>query len=384
MRTLQLFLSSSFLCAGLAAQTPAPATADKPGTVAQAQSPAATRWQELETKQNTRMRGLQRGDAAARETAMKEVVAECQAFAAEFPKTVEASKAWLKVAQIASMTKDKEVAGKALVALDVDVLDFPSVVSAAVLAKRADLTDHQGRLLEAAKKKAKSLDERLELVTAIRSGMQDAEGADKLMAEIEAGATADEDKAMLAMHKARGLRRNKVDDYKAALADVAAKYPATKAGKSASAKLLAASLAVGSDPVPFSTKDMDGKDVSVADYKGKVLLIDFWATWCGPCMAELPHVLETYQEFHDQGFEILGISLDRDTDKDKLVQTIKDRGMSWRHVYDGKFWNAEIAQLHDVNSIPFTLLIGKDGKVAAMSLRGDALKKAVQAALAVK
>jgi thiol-disulfide isomerase/thioredoxin len=384
MRALQLFLSSSFLCIGLSAQTPTPATADKPGTVAQAPSSAATRWQELEAKQATRMRGLQRGDAAARETAMKEVVAECEAFAAEFPKTAEASKAWLKVAQIAGMTKDKEAAGKALVALDVEVLDFASVVSAAVLAKRADLMDHQGRLVEAAKKKAKSLDERLELVTAMRAGMQDAEGADKLMAEIEAAATADEDKAMLAMHKARGLRRNKADEYKAALADVVAKFPATKAGKTAAAKLLAAGLAVGSDPVPFTTKDMDGKDVSVADYKGKVLLIDFWATWCGPCMAELPHVLETYQELHDQGFEILGISLDRDTDKDKLLQTIKDRGMSWRHVYDGKWWSAEVAQLHDVNSIPFTLLIGKDGKVAGMSLRGDDLKKAVKAALAAK
>ena len=164
MRALQLFLSSSFLCIGLSAQTPTPATADKPGTVAQAPSSAATRWQELEAKQATRMRGLQRGDAAARETAMKEVVAECEAFAAEFPKTAEASKAWLKVAQIAGMTKDKDAAGKALVAMDVDMLDFASVVGAAVLAKRADLVDHQGRLVDAAKKRAKSLDERLERI----------------------------------------------------------------------------------------------------------------------------------------------------------------------------------------------------------------------------
>jgi thiol-disulfide isomerase/thioredoxin len=127
---------------------------------------------------------------------------------------------------------------------------------------------------------------------------------------------------------------------------------------------------------------MDGKDVSPADYKGKVLLIDFWATWCGPCMQELPNVLAAYEKHHAAGFEILGISLDRERDKDKLVQTIKDKGMSWRHVFDGKYWQAEIAQLHDVSAIPFTILIGRDGKVIATNVRGEKLEAMVAKALA--
>jgi peroxiredoxin len=149
-------------------------------------------------------------------------------------------------------------------------------------------------------------------------------------------------------------------------------------------KLAAANLKAGSDPVAFTTKDLDGKSVSPADYKGKVLLIDFWATWCGPCMKELPNVLAAYEEYHTQGFEILGVSLDREGDLEKLKTTIKDQKMNWRHVYDGKYWQAEIAVLHDIQSIPATILIGKDGKVVGLNLRGDKLGPAIKEALEAK
>jgi alkyl hydroperoxide reductase subunit AhpC len=101
-------------------------------------------------------------------------------------------------------------------------------------------------------------------------------------------------------------------------------------------------------------------------------------------MAELPHVLEAYEAHHAAGFEILGISLDRASDEDKLRKTIAEKGMSWRHIFDGKYWQAEVAQLHDVSSIPFTVLVGKDGKVVATNLRGAKLGEAVKAALEAK
>lgn len=131
------------------------------------------------------------------------------------------------------------------------------------------------------------------------------------------------------------------------------------------------------DTMEIKFTSLDGKEVDLAAMKGKVILIDFWATWCGPCIAELPHVIATYEKYQDQGFEVIGISLDQETDREKLKTFIKDRNMTWPQYFDGKGWGNEIAQQYGISSIPATFLIGKDGTVAATNLRGDALDEAV-------
>ena len=140
-------------------------------------------------------------------------------------------------------------------------------------------------------------------------------------------------------------------------------------------------LKVGAAPFPIIGKDLAGKAASLNDYKGKVLLLDFWATWCGPCVAELPNVIAAYSKYHTKGFEILGISLDQADARPKLEKFIADQKMPWRQVYDGKFWEAANAEAYGVRSIPFTLLIGRDGKIAAVGARGPALAPAIEAAL---
>jgi peroxiredoxin len=139
----------------------------------------------------------------------------------------------------------------------------------------------------------------------------------------------------------------------------------------------------GSDPKPFpeGVKDLDGKPISYDDYKGKILLIDFWATWCNPCVQEMPNVVDAYKKFHDKGFDVLGISLDGDgaaAAKTAVLKFAGKTGMPWRQFADGKHFQNVVAQEWEVSGIPHTVLIGRDGKIVRTGLRGKSLHKAVE------
>jgi thiol-disulfide isomerase/thioredoxin len=140
-------------------------------------------------------------------------------------------------------------------------------------------------------------------------------------------------------------------------------------------------LTPGAMPLPITGKDMLGKAVSLDQFRGKVLLLDFWATWCGPCVAELPNVVAAYGKYHGKGFEVVGISLDQPDSRDKLIKFTQDNKMPWQQIYDGKYWEASNATAYGVSGIPFTVLVGRDGKIAAVDARGNALAPAIEAAL---
>jgi len=150
----------------------------------------------------------------------------------------------------------------------------------------------------------------------------------------------------------------------------------------ASANKIQDALAVGTKFPDFNEKDLDGKSLSVANYKGKVVLIDFWATWCGPCVGELPNVIATYQKHHAQGFEIIGVSLDED--QTKLTNFIKSQDMTWQQFFDGQGWNNKLALKYGIESIPATYLLDGEGKIIGKDLRGEVLEQAVTSALAKK
>jgi thiol-disulfide isomerase/thioredoxin len=165
---------------------------------------------------------------------------------------------------------------------------------------------------------------------------------------------------------------------KAAWASLGEKFAENKRLKGFIDSQVAGYDAAGTDPKPFAVKDLAGKDLSLESYKGKVVLLDFWATWCGPCIAELPNVIAAYKKYNPKGFEIIGISLDKE-DKavlDKFLAAHPD--MKWPQFYDGKFWQNELGQLYGVQSIPATYLIDQNGKIYRMGLRGKALEKAVE------
>lgn len=131
--------------------------------------------------------------------------------------------------------------------------------------------------------------------------------------------------------------------------------------------------AVGTDEIDFTQKDTAGHAVSLSSFRGKYVLVDFWASWCGPCRMENPNVLATYQKFRNKNFTVLGVSLDKA--KEPWLKAIKDDGLAWTQVSDLKFWYNEAAVKYHIQQIPSNLLVGPDGKIVGRDLRGAALQE---------
>ena len=164
----------------------------------------------------------------------------------------------------------------------------------------------------------------------------------------------------------------------AALATLGITNPAVAAGADKSLELSAA--AVGK-PLTMKFQALDGQEVDLSKLQGKVVLIDFWATWCGPCRAELPNVKAAYEKLHPKGFEIIGISFDKN--KKDLQSFIAKEKMSWPQYFDGLFWDNKIGKKYGVEGIPTMWLVDKKGNLREMEAR-EKLVSRVEKLLAEK
>lgn len=136
---------------------------------------------------------------------------------------------------------------------------------------------------------------------------------------------------------------------------------------------IAAKTGIGKMAMDFTQNDTLDKPVSLSNFKGKYVLLDFWASWCGPCRAENPNVVAAYNKYHDKGFNILSVSLDQPTGREKWLKAIHDDNLTWTHVSDLKFWDNAVAKEYGIQAIPQNFLIDPDGKIIGKDLRGDAL-----------
>jgi len=177
---------------------------------------------------------------------------------------------------------------------------------------------------------------------------------------------------------------NKYADYEINLAEIEPMFNKlgkyirnTPGGKEFASGLEAAKkTAVGQPALDFAQPDVEGKNVNLASYKGKYLLIGFWASWCGPCRAENPNMLKAYSRFRDKGFDVLSVSLD--DKREKWVAAIQADNLQWTQVSDLKGWKNEVAEKYGIRAIPQNLLIDPKGNIIAKNLRGDALEKKLE------
>ncbi len=138
---------------------------------------------------------------------------------------------------------------------------------------------------------------------------------------------------------------------------------------------IARKTGIGRMAMDFTQNDTLGVPVKLSSLRGKVLLVDFWASWCGPCRRENPNVVKAFNQYKDKGFHILGVSLDQPGAKEKWMKAIHDDNLTWTHVSDLKFWDNEAAKDYGIRGIPYNLLLDKEGKIIGKNLRGEGLEK---------
>ncbi|MBJ6143342.1 TlpA family protein disulfide reductase [Hymenobacter sp. BT559] len=164
-------------------------------------------------------------------------------------------------------------------------------------------------------------------------------------------------------------------NYATRFATLSPRLRATPQGQRIAEKIkLLERVAIGATAPDFTQNTPDGKPLTLSSLRGQYVLVDFWASWCGPCRQENPNVVKAYTAYKDKGFTVLGVSLDRENGREAWLKAIEKDGLAWHQVSDLKFWQNDVAKEYGVQAIPQNFLLDPSGKIVAVNLRGDKLQ----------
>ena len=243
------------------------------------------------------------------------------------------------------------------------------LITAAEFAQILGEQDSRNRWIEMAIAKPAPFEDRMALGIVLMTRMVEVAKGEKLFADALSEARGNEDKSKVLWYRAAATReREDLEEgaYGVDLQALADRYPKTYYGSIAGDRLAAMDFKPGADAIAFRGKDLTGKTVTLADFKGKVLLLDFWASWSEPCLQALPDMIALRAKYQDRGLAMLSISIDEQ--REELEAAVAANTIPWPQLFDGKSWQGENALRYSVEQVPHMLLIGRNGKIAALRL----------------